>query len=113
MNEYQELVQEAVNNLISISNAVSQSAENDYNETVSMQKMLVALQLGIAGVALIITLILSTYLTKAITSPLRELEKSADKIVGGNFDISVTYQSKDEMGQLANAFKNMTVILRQ
>ena len=111
LNEYQELVQEAVNNLISISNAVSQSAENDYNETVSMQKMLVVLQLGIAGVALIITLILSTYLTKAITSPLRELEKSADKIVGGNFDISVTYQSKDEMGQLANAFKNMTVIL--
>ena len=53
----------------------------------------------------------SAYLTRAITRPLRELEESADKIVGGEFDISVTYQSKDEMGQLANAFKNMTVIL--
>ena len=111
LNEYQELVQEAVDNLINISNEVSQSAENDYNETVSMQKMLVAAQLGMAGAALVITLFLSTYLTRSITRPLSELEKSADKIVGGQFDISVTYQSKDEMGQLAKAFKNMTVIL--
>lgn len=111
LNEYQELVQEAVDNLINISNEVSQSAENDYNETVSMQKMLVVAQLGMAGAALVITLFLSTYLTRSITHPLRELEDSAGKIVGGEFDISVTYQSKDEMGQLANAFKNMTEIL--
>ena len=111
LDDYQELVQEAVNNLINISDVVSKSAENDYNETVSMQDMLVAAQLGMAGAALVITLFLSAYLTRAITRPLRELEESADKIVGGEFDISVTYQSKDEMGQLANAFKNMTVIL--
>lgn len=111
LEEYQGLVQEAVNNLINISDVVAQNAENDYNETVSMQEILIIAQLGMAGVALIITLFLSTYLTRSITRPLRELENSAGKIVGGEFDISVTYQSKDELGRLADAFKNMTVIL--
>ncbi len=111
LDEYQPLVEEAVNNLIQISNVAEQNAETDYENTVSMQEMLVIVQLGMAGGALVITLILSTYLTRSITRPLRELEKSAEQIVGGDFDIKVTYESKDEMGRLAKAFKNMTSIL--
>lgn len=111
LDQYQPLVEEAVNNLITISAAAEQSAENDYEETVSMQEMLVIAQVAMAGAALVITMILSTYLTRSITRPLRELEKSADKIVKGEFDINITYQSKDELGRLAKAFKNMTVIL--
>lgn len=111
LDEYQPLVEEAVNNLIQISNLAEQDADKDYTETVSMQEMLVAVQLGMAGGALVITLLLSTYLTRSITGPIHELEKAADKIVGGDFDIKVTYESKDEMGSLAKAFKNMTMIL--
>lgn len=111
LDEYQPLVEEAVNNLIQISNLAEQDADQDYNETVSMQDMLVAVQLGMAAGALVITLLLSTYLTRSITGPVHELEKAADKIVGGDFDIKVTYESKDEMGSLTKAFKNMTLIL--
>ncbi|MCI9189182.1 MAG: HAMP domain-containing protein [Lachnospiraceae bacterium] len=111
LDEYQPLVQEAVDNLIQISTVAEENADNDYESTVAMQEILVMIQLGMAGGALVITLILSTYLTRAITRPLRELEKSAGQIVGGDFDIKVTYESKDEMGSLAKAFKNMTLIL--
>lgn len=111
LNEYQPLVEEAVNTLIQISNMVEEGAQTDYLETVKLQELLAAAQFGLAGGALVITLILSLYLTRAITRPLRELEISAGKIVKGDFDISVTYKSKDEMGSLAEAFRNMTVIL--
>lgn len=111
LNEYQPLVEEAVNTLIQISNMVEEGAQTDYLETVKLQDLLVAAQVGLAGGALVITLLLSLYLTRAITRPLRELEISAGKIVKGDFDISVTYKSKDEMGSLAEAFRNMTVIL--
>lgn len=109
--EYQPLIDEAMSLLVEIDDIAEADAEEDYQNTVSMQKMLVVAQFGMAGGTLIITLLLSTYLTRSITRPLRELEKSADKIVNGDFDIVVTYQSKDELGSLANAFKNMTVIL--
>lgn len=111
LDEYQPLLEEAVNTLIQISTVAEQSAEADYKDTVSMQRTLVAAVIAIAIGTLIITLILSTYLTRTITRPLHELEKSAKKIEGGNFNIEVNYQSKDELGILANSFKNMTVIL--
>ena len=111
LNEYQPLVEKAVNTLIQISSVAEQSADQDYKTTTEMQRMLVIAQLALAGGALVITLLLSTYLTRAIKRPLRELESSAEKIVSGDFDIQVTYDSKDEMGSLAKAFKNMTAIL--
>lgn len=111
LQEYQPLVEEAVNNLIGISEIAEQSAANDYEDTVSMQQTLVFIQLAMAGGALVITILLSTYLTASITRPLHELEKSAGQIEKGDFKISVNYQSKDELGMLANSFRNMTTIL--
>lgn len=111
LNEYQPLVEEAVNSLIQISAVAEQSADTNYTSTVAMQEKLVILQLAMAGGALLITILLSTYLTRSITKPLSELEKSAEQIVEGNFDISISYESKDELGSLAKSFKNMTTIL--
>lgn len=113
LDEYQPLVEEAVNNLIAISDAAASGAESDYLSTVSMQKQLIFEELGLAGGALILTILLSVYLTRAITRPLHQLEKAAGQIVEGDFDIEVTYQSRDELGSLANAFKNMSSILEE
>ncbi len=111
LEEYQPMLTKAVDSLIKISNEVEAGADSDYNETVELQDLLVAAQLAMAGGALVITIILSLYLTRSITKPLRELEKAAGKIVNGQFDISVTYKSRDELGNLADAFRNMAVVL--
>ena len=113
LEEYQPLVDDAVDALIHVSEVAESEAEADYNETVAMQDRLIFIQLGMAGGALFITIVLSLYLTKSITKPIRDLEKSAEKIVNGDFDVSITYQSRDEMGKLANAFRNMTEILEE
>lgn len=111
LNEYQPLVEEAVNTLIQMSAVEEKQAEENFLSTVDMQELLVAAQIGMAAAALVITILLSTYLTASITKPLRQLEDSAEKIVNGNFDIDVTYESKDELGSLTKSFKNMTFIL--
>lgn len=111
LDEYQPMLTDAVNNLIRISNEVESSADNDYNETVDMQELLVIAQLAMAGGALVITICLCLYLTRSIVRPVHELEKASEKIVAGEFDIDITYKSKDEMGSLANAFRNMADIL--
>lgn len=111
LNEYQPLIEEAVSTLIQISDIATQNADDSYQETVEMQKILVMALLGLAGGALVITLLLSTYLRLAITRPLHAIEISADQIVKGDFNISVTYESKDELGRLSKAFKNMVLIL--
>ncbi len=111
LDQYQPLVDQAVATLIEISNITEKDAEQDYESTVSMQEKMILAQMSIAIGVLVITLILSAYLTRAITHPLHELEESAENIVKGNFDINVKYKSKDELGSLADAFRNMTDIL--
>ena len=111
LGEYQPLLQEAVDVLIQISQSAEKDAEADYNNTITLQEQLVALQFGTAAAVLVFTLLISMYLTRSITKPLKELENSAGKIVDGDFDIQITYQSKDELGKLAKTFRNMTVIL--
>lgn len=111
LGEYQPLLQEAVDVLIQISQSAEKDAETDYNNTIQLQEQLSALQFGIAAIVLVFTLLISMYLTRSITKPLKELEHSAGKIVDGDFDIQITYQSKDELGRLAKTFRNMTVIL--
>lgn len=112
LNEYQPLVDEAVDALIKISEVAEGSAETDFEETVKMQEELILLQLGLAGGALLITVILSLYLTRSITKPLREIEKSAEKIVDGDFEIAISYKSRDELGRLADAFRKMAETLK-
>ena len=111
LEEYQALLTEAANNLIQISKEAEAQADIDYQSTVEMQSLLVVVQLAMAGGALVITIFISLYLTSSITKPLRELETAADKITGGEFDIAVHYKSKDELGSLADSFRNMVVIL--
>nr|WP_304955710.1 methyl-accepting chemotaxis protein [uncultured Acetatifactor sp.] len=111
LEEYQPLVEQAVNDLIQISAIEEKTAEDNFLSTVDMQELLVAAQIGMAGFALLFTIFLSTYLTRSITRPLRQLEDAAKKIVNGDFNISVTYESKDELGSLTKSFKNMTFIL--
>ncbi len=111
LDEYQPLVTDAVNTLIQISQIAEADAEQNYLSTTDMQKMLVFAQLAMAGGALVITVLLSTYLSGSLRRPLRELEVSAEKIVRGDMDIKITYESKDEMGSLAKAFRNMASIL--
>ena len=111
LKEYQPLLTKAVDNLIQISNEVAEGADTDYRSTVELQTLLVAVQLAMAGGALVITIFFSLYLTRSITKPLHELETASGKIVNGEFDISVTYKSKDEMGSLADAFRNMALVL--
>lgn len=112
LDQYQPLLEKAVNELILISDEIEQSAASDYKSTVEMQKMLVYVQLGLAAGALVITLLISAYLSGLIKRPINELETASRKIVAGDFDINVNYKSKDELGGLADAFRNMAAILK-
>lgn len=111
IEEYQPLVVSAVSSLKQISNEVEDGVDTNFRETQSMQKSITYSLLALAAAALFITIVLCLYLTRMITKPIHELVESAGKIVAGKFDFQVSYHSKDELGGLANAFRDMASIL--
>ncbi len=61
---------------------------------------------------LIIAVILSFFLAKAITAPIQSLTQGAQLIAVGEFDKDIEVYSKDEIGTLTNTFNHMRHVLK-
>lgn len=60
------------------------------------------------GLALILGIALSWWMSRRLTSPLRRLTHAAHRIGEGHLDERVPISTNDEIGQLASAFNTMT-----
>ena len=58
--------------------------------------------------ALLIGLLLSWWVSRRITKPVEELSEAAREVAAGRWDTHIEVKSKDEIGQLACAFNDMT-----
>ena len=62
--------------------------------------------------ALAMTVMLSVILSNTITKPIKEVTKQATELAEGKFTRNVAVQSRDEIGQLGEAFNYMSMRLR-
>jgi two-component system sensor histidine kinase BaeS len=77
------------------------------DEMAYLQRTALALLLASGG-ALLIALVLGAALARTLTGPLRALTQAAREMAGGKLDQEVRVQSKDEIGDLAVAFNQMS-----
>ncbi|MGN0676105.1 MAG: MCP four helix bundle domain-containing protein, partial [Oscillospiraceae bacterium] len=86
----------------------SELMDFEYDEGQSWTSMaqLIALVLG-AG-SIVCALALSTYITKMIVGGIKQAENAAQKMAEGDFDVDITYSSKDEIGHLVNSMRNLS-----
>jgi signal transduction histidine kinase len=61
---------------------------------------------------LIIGAIVSYYLARSIAIPVIDLNRAVNDVASGNLDAAVIVNRRDEVGQLTNAFNEMTAKLR-
>jgi two-component system, NtrC family, sensor histidine kinase KinB len=68
---------------------------------------------GLLGTGLLLGVVLIALVSQAILAPLRSFTASAKEIEAGNLNLMVQARSRDEVGQLAEAFNSMTAKLRE
>ncbi|CAM3936803.1 methyl-accepting chemotaxis protein [Cohnella lubricantis] len=73
---------------------------------------IIRITLIVLGIALVIGLILVTFITLSILRPLHRLNQSALKISEGDLTEQVEVRRNDELGQLASSFNKMSSSLR-
>ena len=117
------------NNVNDIDASVISAYSNTYNKVIEEASILnenankimeefltdadkTAKQSTIISIALLIVAILgvsyiSIYITKTLRDPLVEIEDAANKMAEGDFDVSISYESKDELGTLADSMRRM------
>jgi two-component system, cell cycle response regulator len=71
-----------------------------------------ALVVAVLVAALILSALIGWLLARVTTRPLAELSDAAARVAGGDLDTRIVVRSRDEVGQLAKAFNEMTDELR-
>ncbi len=69
--------------------------------------------LAIFGLTAILGILLSIYLSRSISRPVRALIKCSQEVAAGNLQVSVPIDPKDELGDLCANFNTMIVSLRE
>ncbi|MPY17262.1 sensor histidine kinase [Paenibacillus glucanolyticus] len=76
------------------------------------RKLLPVLVLILIGIIVITNVLLYRWITRSVVNPLDLLRNSAEHIKEGNLQFSLDLQTKDEIGQLNEAFEDMRKRLR-
>jgi diguanylate cyclase (GGDEF)-like protein len=79
-----------------------------YSEVQGLERRILGGLLGLLLLAVIATAVLAFALARLIARPLEELTEGARAIAGGRFDHRIPVRSKDEVGQLALSFNEMS-----
>ncbi|MCP4105231.1 MAG: HAMP domain-containing protein [Desulfobacteraceae bacterium] len=64
-------------------------------------------------IVLICVFVLSTYITRSVSSSITKLKDAAEKLSNGSFEVKIAIHSKDEFSHLANVFNHMVDELKQ
>lgn len=63
-------------------------------------------------VMVVLCVIIAMALSRSISRPVNQITEAAGKLAAGTLDIEISYQAKDELGTLAQAFRGMSVGLK-
>jgi len=90
----------------------SNNATRSFNDGMSSSTTTTILMIVVGLVALLIGILLAVYITRMITSAIVSLQVASHKISQGDFECNLTYQSKDELGQLSDSMRETMRTLR-
>lgn len=83
-------------------------AADTYNSAMTSSIVEIILMSVISIAALISTLLLATNLLRSLVIPIKEIQAAASSIENGNLKVNVSYESKDELGMLAENIRTMS-----
>lgn len=111
-NQYYPLLVEANGYLSQINDYAQERAGSTYKGASQTRFFVLAVMCLIGVAALGITIFFAVYIVKSLVAPIKELEDAADSLKKGELDISITYESKDELGSLASSFRKTCGFLK-
>ena len=101
-------LQNAVTYTDNIVDFASQHADDEYENTTATGKATTVVVIVASIAAVVIGLAMAMYITKAIVSGVSEVADSAKKLAEGDFNVSIHYESQDEIGQLADSVRSLS-----
>ncbi len=87
-------------------------ATTSHDEGMASSKVTIVVMIVAGVLAVLIGVALALYITKALTSAIAQLKDASQRMSEGDFDAKITYESKDELGVLADSMKSLIENIR-
>lgn len=104
-NEYNDATLALQDVLIEIDNFADNIAEESYNSSNRLGTIATIFMVAMGVLCTLFCTYIGILITRTIKKPVEELEKAAEKLSNGKLDAKIVYESKDELGSLANSFR--------
>lgn len=88
----------------------SKTVQAEANQQILSAYIIIAVM---SGIILTVIIVLGQYITRNIKKPILEIESAAKKMAQGELDVSITYESQDELGGLSGSMREMTAGLKE
>lgn len=111
-NQYRPYLLKAQELLIKADGMTEDLAADSYKASMTTKTVTMVVMVVISVVTLLITIFLAIYITRGLTSPIQELETAVTDMSNGKLEVSVSYESRDELGQLSNSLRKMAATLK-
>ena len=82
-------------------------ATDTYNQNTAAGRTAIITLIVTVAVAIVIAVLLGLFISSSISKPVSKLVQAADKVAGGDLDVEMQINSRDEIGILAKAFDTM------
>lgn len=109
--DYNNALVTVQNKLVIIGDNATQEATTQYRaaRTIGIGSIILMVVLGV--VSLNFSIVIRKTITKNMLRPIKQIQKASADLKAGNLDVDITYESPDELGQLANDFKDACATL--
>lgn len=108
LSDYTPMMQKVQELVVAMDKNTEVLADETYSQSQATQTLTFILMIIVGIIALVITVILSGYLTRSLTRPIAEIESAAINMAEGHLNVTVNYESKDELGVLSENMRTMT-----
>lgn len=110
---YNDATEKIQDLLIEIGTYADKQAASAYKTAniLGLLAIILMIIVGIISIALCATY--SNVISSLLVTPIRELQEAAHKLKRGELDIHITYESQDELGELADSFQNACVHMQE
>lgn len=113
MKNYDNARHNLLANIKSLRNKKIEVLESSKAASLRLGRLAKNVQLGLAILTLVLSVVLSFILVRLIIKPINTLVVTARKISAGDWQKKVTVNSQDELGELGSAFNQMTGKLQE
>lgn len=106
----QERWLESLDRLVEIQSENIQHNLNDFNQSTNKANEAIII---IGGITVLIAGGLAYYLTRSITNPIQRAMTLSQRVAGGDLEVQIESNSKDETGELLSSLNEMTFRLKE